>query len=993
MKNTLKWIFIVLGGLVLLIILAAILVPVLFKDDIKKAIDKELAKSVNADVIFEVDKFHLSLFTHFPNVTAQMEDLGVVNREPFAGQLLFATKKFEVEINLKDILFGNELSVKGISLIDPVINIKVLKDGRANYDITFPSTDTVASEPGGDFSFRIDHWEIVNGDIVYDDQSIPYMLKMRGMNHEGSGDFSQAVFDLKTHTTIDSVSTGYDGAEYLTDKRVELDATIEISEDYTKFTFKENTAKVNEFAMHFDGFFKMNEKDYGMDITFGSPDNSFKSLLSIVPGMYTDNFKDVETKGDLSFNGFVKGTYSETQMPAFNVDMKVKDAMFKYPDLPTAITNINMDLLIDNKDGVIDNTLVNLKRLHLDFGSNPFDAKMIIENLRDYRMDGMVLAKLNLGELSKMFPLEGLQMKGNYAIDLKAKGVYDSVRNLIPAIDASMSLANGYVKSKDFPIPLENLSFNSTVKNTSGKMAETTIAVNDFAMLLDGEKLTASLLLQDLTDYHWDLKVNGGVDIEKIMKIFPMEGMTITGKAKANIQTKGKYSDVQAERYDKLPTSGTASLTNFTYAAKDLPYTVALSQANMAFDPKKIELQNMDGTIGKSDFSVSGSVMNYIGYALGKGETIKGVVNFNSNVLDLNEFMSDSEETTSTDTTSFGVIEVPKDINFLLRSSIKTVKLMDLTMTNASGDILVKDGVANLNGLKFTMLGGLFAVNGTYDTKDVKHPGYNLGLKIDDMSFQQAANSFSIIKTYAPIAGMVKGNFSTDMKINGELLQNFSPNMKTVNANGLIKIGQAALTNSKILDGITSLTKLDNTNQVKLKDVLMSATITDGKLTVKPFDVKFGDYKTTVAGSTDLAGGIDYTLKMDVPAGKLGAQYQAFINKNTGANNSTEVIPLTIGIGNTFKDPKYTLIGDDQKKQATEAVTNVAKEEGQKAIQNAVKGTEAEKIVNDIFGTSKKDSAAAGIKKDTATANSIDEAKKKVEEDAKKKIQNLLKRK
>src|SRR5688572_14185405 len=126
MKKALKWFLIVFGGLIVLILAAAFILPIVFKDDIKAAIDKELAKSVNADVIFDVDKFDLSLFTHFPNITVELEDLGVMNRAPFEGQMLFATNKFEVEVNLKDILFGDQLRVKGISLIRPVINIKVL---------------------------------------------------------------------------------------------------------------------------------------------------------------------------------------------------------------------------------------------------------------------------------------------------------------------------------------------------------------------------------------------------------------------------------------------------------------------------------------------------------------------------------------------------------------------------------------------------------------------------------------------------------------------------------------------------------------------------------------------------------------------------------------------------------------------------------------------------------------------------------------------------
>ena len=990
MNKGLKWILIVLGTIMVLFLAVAIIVPAVFKDDIKAVIEKEVAKSVNADVVF--DDFNLSFFSNFPNITAGLENLGVMNREPFTGEMLFATEKFDVEVNLADLLFSDALQVKGITLVRPVINVKVLEDGRANYDIAMPSADTATTEEPSEFSFGIDHWEIVDGDVSYDDASMNLKLSLNGLNHTGSGDFTQDVFDLRTHTIADSVSTTYDGVEYLTNKKVQIDATLNISEDYSKYTFKDNTAKVNDFAMQVDGWVKMNEEDIGMDLTFNTPNNSFKSLLSLVPGIYTESFDDIHTDGELAFNGSAKGTYGEKTMPAFNLTLLVKDAMFQYPDLPTAVNNINLDLLIDNKDGVLENTIVDLKKMHLDFGTNPFDARARITKMYPTVVDAAIKGKLNLGELNSMFPMEGLEMKGSYAIDLEAKGVYDSLKKLIPAINANMSLSDGYVKSADFPIPMDDIHFTSNIKNSSGKMAETVINVNDFNMLMDGEKLAADLRLQNLDNYTWDLKVNGGVDLEKITKIFPVEGMTLAGKVKANIQTKGNYAALEAERYDQLPTSGTASLQNFQYVTADLP-AVAISQASMVFDPKKIALERMNGTVGKSDFNVSGSVLNYLGYVFGENEVIKGQVNFNSTLFDLNEFMSEEEEVVAEDTSTYSVIAIPRNIDFVLSSNIKAAKFMDFTISDASGDIVLKDGVANLDGLKFDLLGGAFVMNGSYNTRDLKHPKYDMDMKIANMSIQQAANSFSIVKTFAPIAGLVQGKFSTDFSIDGELLPTMMPNMRTVDGSGLIKIAQATLQDSKLLSGITSLTKLEDTDDVTLKDVLMSATIDDGKLSVKPFDINLGDYKTTVAGSTTLDGTIDYNLKMDVPAGKLGTQFNALVSKYSGSkSNPDNTIPVTIALGGKFNDPKPTLIMDEQAAEVKEAVKEAAKEEGTKAIEKAVKGTEAEKIVKDILGTN-KDTTQTADTAQTKPPTTEEAIKEKVEEEAKEKIQNLLKRK
>ncbi|MEQ9592780.1 MAG: AsmA family protein, partial [Cyclobacteriaceae bacterium] len=279
-----KKVLIGLAILFVLLIAAAIAIPFLFKDDIKKAIDKEIATAINADVLFDVDDFDLTLFRNFPNATAEIKSLGVFNRAPFEGTPLFVIERLDIEVNLKELIFGSELRLKGITLVRPQINVKVLEDGRANWDITYPSVDTVQveEEQAGSFSFGIDHWEIIDGDVVYDDKSIPFLLSLKGLNHTGSGDFNEKAFDLKTNTAADTLTVVYDGVEYISNKRLAADMVLGISEDYSLFTFKENIAKLNDFGLGFNGWFKMNEASYDMDITYETQQSTFKSLLSLV---------------------------------------------------------------------------------------------------------------------------------------------------------------------------------------------------------------------------------------------------------------------------------------------------------------------------------------------------------------------------------------------------------------------------------------------------------------------------------------------------------------------------------------------------------------------------------------------------------------------------------------------------------------------------------------------------------------------------------------
>jgi regulator of protease activity HflC (stomatin/prohibitin superfamily) len=90
-------------------------------------------------------------------------------------------------------------------------------------------------------------------------------------------------------------------------------------------------------------------------------------------------------------------------------------------------------------------------------------------------------------------------------------------------------------------------------------------------------------------------------------------------------------------------------------------------------------------------------------------------------------------------------------------------------------------------------------------------------------------------------------------------------------------------------------------------------------------------HKSTVGGSTSLDGSLDYTVQTSIPAGQIGKQANAALNKLTGskAEPSSE-IKLSLGVTGKYDDPKVNLLGSDtkeaMKKEVTKAAVNKAKE-------------------------------------------------------------------
>lgn len=1003
-----KKIIIIIASVFVLFMGAAVAIPIIFKDDIKAAIDAEIAKSVNADVYFDPEKLGLSLLSNFPSITVSMEELGIIGRDEFAEDVLLAVEKFELEVNLYHLLFGDNIRISGITLTRPHIFIKVLENGKANYDIAVES-ETVEQDTAvtsSTMAISIDHWEIIEGKLRYDDQSIPYVMNLEGLNHIGSGDFTLDVLDMDTRTTIEKVDVMFDGVEYLSNKKLDLDMILNMDLPAMKFTFKDNTLKVNDFAVNFDGSFSMPDEGYEMDIGFSSSDNKFKSLLSLVPGVFKEGFEDIKTQGNLAFSGKVKGVYSEQQMPAFHLNLKVDEAMFRYPDLPKAVKDINIDLILDNKDGNIDHTLIDIKKFDMDFGGNPVTAVAKIEGLSRAAIQADIHAKLDLAALNTTFPVEGLDMKGIYNLDLVADGVYDSLQGKFPSITADMSLKEGYFKYADYPIPLEKVNFVSTVKNEGGSMAGTLIQVKQLGMLLDGEEFTGDLTLKDLENYQWDAHINGNLNLEKLTRLFPLDSMQLSGLIAANIASKGKMSDLEAGRYDKIATSGTVDVRDFSFVSEvDFPQGIKIDQATTEFDAEKIKLSSFKGKLGKSDLQLTGNISNYLNYLFKEGALIKGKMTFNSNKFDINEWMvTEGEVSEDTATYETEVVAIPKNIDFQLSANIKEVDYDNMKLKNVKGNVLIREGMVILDKVNFNTLGGAFAVNGTYDTRDTDRPAFDFDLDVANVSIQQSYMTFNTVKAFAPIAQFVNGNFSTNFALNGELGQDMMPKLGTITGSGLVNIVEAVLEKNNITNGIAGLTNLDKVNNVvAIKDLLLKTEIKDGKLNVKPFNIKLGNFNTLVSGNTGLDGSLDYELEMDIPAGSYGAKFNALVSSVTGGGNTSQNIKLPITLTQNFTDPKFVLGHAFSKDNLKEQVTETAKEKLLQQITDnkgkVIKDPAVSKLVDSssVVDTKaqlkaredsvKKALAEQAKAKQDSLKKMADQTKKKAED----KIKNLLK--
>lgn len=576
MKKALKIIIIIL--LVLLAIL--ITLPFVLKGKIMSAAKNAANKNLNAKV--EFSDISLSFIRNFPNVALTFEDLSIEGVGDFKSDTLVSVPDLSATINLMSVISGDRYEVKRVTIENAKVYLKVLADGKANWDIMKEDTTAVADTAieESNFELALNKLTFTDGVIIFDDASLNTFVRAEGVNHTLRGDLSADSTELDTETDIDFLVVDYEGVRYLNKAKASLDSKIHADLVNYKFKFPDAALIVNELEILAKGYFAMLDEGYDMDIAFDAAKNDFKNFLSLVPAVYGKDFDKVTASGTLDLSGYVKGTYSETTIPAFGVNLDIANGRFKYPDLPGAVENVNIKAIVDNKTGDPDATVVDINKFHLEMLQNPVDAVIHVRTpVSDPYIDAVIKGKIDLSDVAKVYPLEkGDQLAGLLVADVAVKGNQSDAENQrFNEFNASgqVNVSNLKYKSASFKdvVSISKAVFDFSPANITMPEMKLTMGQNDISAV---GKLTNYLA------YFFD-----------------------KGSLVGNLDLKSNYLNVNDFMGDDAQTASDTAKTELTVI--EVPSNIDF-QLNSTFNKvvyKELELTNASGVVKIKDQQLS----------------------------------------------------------------------------------------------------------------------------------------------------------------------------------------------------------------------------------------------------------------------------------------------------------------------------------------------------------------------------------------------------
>ena len=188
MKRILKWVFIIGGVLVVLIIAAVIIIPqVIDVHKYKPMIEQKVEAATGRSFTFG-DDMDISVF---PWVGVKLTDLHLGNPAGYSAKDMVSVKNFEVRLKVMPLL-SKRIEVKTFVLDSPEIYLEKLKNGAANWQgIGSPqekkevkeSREKSSSDQGLPIEdLVVGNFAITNGQLIYVDQGTDLKKEITELN-------------------------------------------------------------------------------------------------------------------------------------------------------------------------------------------------------------------------------------------------------------------------------------------------------------------------------------------------------------------------------------------------------------------------------------------------------------------------------------------------------------------------------------------------------------------------------------------------------------------------------------------------------------------------------------------------------------------------------------------------------------------------------------------------------------------------------------------
>ena len=325
--------------------------------------------------------------------------------------------------------------------------------------------------------------------------------------------------------------------------------------------------------------------------------------------------------------------------------------------------------------------------------------------------------------------LKSYAMKGDGAAHFTLTGL--SGNGNTPAWEAKGNLSNASVEQIAEGVSLDHISTSFEV--AGGANATDKLVIRSFSGELEGGTVSFNGVWSDFTHPHLNFKANAEVDLHAAQAFLNLDPIgQFEGDASLTLSYIGKAPflrkpDAQtfSNAMKNAEVSGTLLLFDAEIQLASLPRALEEVNAQIQLLGDHADIEQLSLKVGETDLLLKGKLTNFVPWAMNEGATLYVDADCQSNLFDLNSFVSNEAVSEATSAEAYDV-DLPSNIVLKLSTNIAQFSFREFRASTMKGDLSMDHQGIYFRNMSCQTAGGTYSMSLSNTRAD---NGYSLSVE------------------------------------------------------------------------------------------------------------------------------------------------------------------------------------------------------------------------------------------------------------------------
>ncbi|MBT2556525.1 hypothetical protein J7E24_01885 [Hymenobacter sp. ISL-91] len=416
------------------------------------ALNQHLAVPVRAS------RLDVSVLDQFPRLSITLHDVVMQGSLPADTTRLLRARRLYCAFDALDLL-GGHYRIRRLTLADGQLHLRRDTTGQPNYYIIKPDTTTSSEQP---FALELRGIRLERVRATYTDAARQQFFALQTPDLQATVRLAGPRVEVAVTgpARIETVRLGSDN--YFKAKEVNLNVRLDIDRARQRVL-----VLPSDLAVGADSYSVSGTVEYAgvpqLNLRAGTRQADVQAVLALLPTRLTRSLTGYRSRGQVYFEGSVRGEWSAKRTPAVEIQFGCSNASFFHPEYRQQVDSVRLSGTFSNgTQRAVGRTvlILDLEQFNGRLAGRYFTGNLRLENLAQPYVRLFLQASLDMERALKFFPVAAIRSaKGTANLRIRLDGPLAVLRHRPTAQQASgtLFLFGVTLQLRDFRQPFSGL--------------------------------------------------------------------------------------------------------------------------------------------------------------------------------------------------------------------------------------------------------------------------------------------------------------------------------------------------------------------------------------------------------------------------------------------------------------------------------------------------------------------------------------------------------